>query len=624
MTDYAGYAAAVTIRAQVFNDVALVAWQAGQIQHTINQSYGQLPEQAGVNFFLQYPQAILSSDDPSHLILRLNGSGNMSRRTTPIGRPESQPVQWQADLQIPPQGAFTGPLLLISAQSNTYQLAAWQFDVLGGTPFSAPAEALFNSDGFKSALLGWLSDAVGNLEVPIPLGALGPFSTNSFTYVALKAVNGALLLGLDMDSTANNDPFSTSGNISQLGDTAGTNNVELVINPDAIGPLMPDAYQNVQAQLADYDATLDTLAISCEEGKFRIKGSAHRTGGAANFSLGAAPLMGAELPGSVVPVTQKKELTVRPRTWRALSFVPVDVSVDVDQSEWVKVLDVVLGTITLGFVAFADWAFVSGIERNITGQIETAELNPSGATPLVFRIALFTGSPLMRIGVEQFDIHSDGVYVGVSTKLEAPAAKLSGVQSIPSNYINQNIPYSLRLPFDAMEDDPSLRVRWTVIDLGSGNILLNQDDVAKNRLSFSFIPSSVGPGLTRFAVVCRAYRALGPFMTEVLNQTIRLTVGPPLGQGVFVAWNYGGGVPQIIFNDSTMLWGCLGYREVKRRSTIHRVDKPCKNANHRSRFSPTVQFFDDLPFPISEIFAQRTRLCDYCFFGGPGSTIASL
>jgi len=624
MTDYAGYAAAVTIRAQLFNDVALVAWQAGQITHTISQSYGQFPEQAGVSFFLQYPQAILSSDDPSNLILRLNGSGNMWRRTAPVGRPESQPVQWQADLQMTPQGAFTGPLLLISAQSNTYQLAAWQFDVLGGTAFSAPTEALFNSDPFKSALLGWLSDAVGNLAVPIPLGALGPFSTKSFTNVALKAVNGALLLGLDMDSNTNNNPFSTSGDISQLKDTAGTNNVEFVVNPDAIGPLMPDAYQEVQGQLQDYDATLDSLAISCEEGRFRIKGRAHRTGGAANFSLAAVPLMGAGLPGGIVPVTQKKELTVRPRTWRALSFLPADVSVDVDQSEWVKVLDVVLGTITLGFVAFVDWAFVSEIARNITGGIETADLNPSGATPLVFRIALFTGSPLMRIGVEQFDIHSDGVYVGVSTKLEAPAAKLSGVQSIPSNYINQNIPYSLRLPFDAMEDDPFLRVRWTVIDLESGNILLNQDDVAKNRLSFSFIPSSVGPGLTRFAVVCRAYRALGPFVTELLNQTIRLTVGPPLGHGVFVAWNYGGAVPRIVFNDSTMLWGCLGYREVKRRSTIHRVDKPCGNANHRSRFSPTIQFFDDLPFPISEILAQRTRLCDYCFFGGPASTIASL
>jgi hypothetical protein len=187
MTDYAGYAAAVTIRAQLFNDVALVAWQAGQIAHTISQSYGQLPEQAGVSFFLQYPQAILSSDHPSNLILRLNGSGNMSRRTAPFGRPESQPVQWQADLQMTPQGAFTGPLLLISAQSNTYQLAAWQFDVLGGTAFSAPAEALFNSDPFKSALLGWLSDAVGNLAVPIPLGGLGPFSTKSFTNVEHSA-----------------------------------------------------------------------------------------------------------------------------------------------------------------------------------------------------------------------------------------------------------------------------------------------------------------------------------------------------------------------------------------------------------------------------------------------------
>jgi hypothetical protein len=624
MTDYAGYAAAVTIRAQLLNDVALLGYKAGQIAHTISQSYGEIPGPlAGVSFFLKSPQAILSSDNPSNLILRLNGWGSMSRQPTIPGPRESQPVEWQVDLQMAPQGSFIGPLLVISAQSSTYQLAAWQFDVLGGTPFSAGAEAFFNSDPFKSALLGWFSDAIGSLSVPIPLGNLGPFSTKFFTNVALKAANGALLLGIDMD----NGTYSTSGDMSQLTDTAGTNNVEFVVNPTAIGPLMPNAYQEVQSQLDDYDATLDSLAITCEEGRFRIKGRAHRTEGAANFSLAAVPKMVAGLPGGYVPITQKNDLTVRPRTWAALSFVPADVSVDVDQSDWLDVLDVVLSVVTLGFVAFVDWAMISGIERNITGGIKTADLNPSGATPLVFRIALFTGSPLMRIGINQFDIHTDGVYVGVTTKLEAPAAKLSGVQSIPSNYINQSIPYSLRLPFDAMEDDPVLRVRWSVIDLDSGNVLLNQDDVALHRLSFSFVTSSVGPALTRFAVVCRAYRALGPFIQEVFNQTVRLTVGPPLGQGVFVAWNYEGGVPQVLFNESTMLWGSFapgGYREVKRRSTIHRVDKPCRNANHRSRFAPTVQFFDDLPFPISEILTQRTRLCDYCFFGGPASTIASL
>ena len=119
-----------------------------------------------------------------------------------------------------------------------------------------------------------------------------------------------------------NGTYSTSGDMSQLTDTAGTNNVEFIVNPTAIGPLMPNAYQEVQSQLDDYDANAQSPAITCEEGRFRIKGRAHRTGGAANFSLAAVPTMGAGLPGGYVPITQKKDLTVRPRTWAALSFVP--------------------------------------------------------------------------------------------------------------------------------------------------------------------------------------------------------------------------------------------------------------------------------------------------------------
>ena len=53
MTDYAGYAAAVTIRAQLLNDVALLGYKAGQIAHTVSQSYGEIPGPlAGVSFFL--------------------------------------------------------------------------------------------------------------------------------------------------------------------------------------------------------------------------------------------------------------------------------------------------------------------------------------------------------------------------------------------------------------------------------------------------------------------------------------------------------------------------------------------------------------------------------------------
>ena len=618
MPDYAGYATAVTIRDHVFGDAFLVAYNAGQIAHTVSQSFQQLPAARGsVSFFFQCPQAILSASDPDHAVLRFTGWGTISVQAIIPGPLETRNVQWQADVQITPSVSLAGAVALLSAKEADYVLAAWEFDVLSGGAFSVAAQAYLNGDTFKSFVLGWLGDAIGNISFPIiDFSFLGPFSGSAFTNVAVKATSGALLLGFDMD----NGVFSTSGDPTQLKDLAGSNDVEVVVNPDAIQPLMPDAYQLVQNEVSQYGATLDTLFITCEEGQFRVKGRASMSEGSANFSLAAVPLMTYGIPGAIIPLTTKKTMVIRSRTWPALSFTPADVSVDVDQSAWVTLVEVIGGVITLGFAAFVTQAFISQTEQNITGGILGANLNLKGVTPLVRRI----GTPPTRFGIEQFEIHTLGVYIGISSQLEAPAANLSGVQSIPSDYVSQSIPYAVRLPFDALQDDPFLRVRWTVIDLDSGNTLLNDDEPAMNRLSFGFVPASVGPGLTRFAVVCRVYRALGPFMTEILNQTVRLTVGPALAKGVFVAWSYEVKVPQFTFDYAADQWRFVEFRTVKRRSVFHRVDKPCQNANHRSRFSPAEVFLDDLPFPVSAILTNRTRLCDYCFFGGPASTIASL
>jgi len=618
MSDFAGYAAAITIRDHVFNDGFLSAYHAGQVSHSLSQNFGQLPgPRGGVNFFLQSPQVILSGNDHDHGIVRLTGWGTIGLQLNFPLPTESRSVQWQADLLITPQVLLLGSIALLSADKTDYHLIAWQFDVFSGTPFSVAAQAFLNADTFKNLLEGWLKDTLGDIKFPIiDFSYLGPFSGKAFTSVTVKAVNSALLLGFDMD----NGDFSTAGDPNQLGDLAGTNDVEVVVNPAAVQPLMPDANRLVQDEIDQYDATLDFLHITCEEGRFRVKGRASTTGGAANFSLAAVPHTTFGIPGAIIPLTTKKTMVIPARFWAALTFTPADTSVDVEQSDWVTVLEVIASVLTLGFAAFVDQAFISQTERNISGGIQSSDLNPDGATPMVRRF----GDPPTRFGIEQFEIHSVGVYIGISSRFEAPPAKLSGVKSIPLDFASRNIRYDVTLPFDALEGDPFLRVRWTIVNLDSGTTLLNDDAAAGGRLSLQFTPSSIGPGVTRFAVVCRVYRALGPFMTELLNQTIRLTVGPPLANGVFVKWTYQVKNPQFKFDDVANQWRTTGDRTIQRWSKIHRVDKPCKNANHRSRFTPTVEFFDDLPFPVADIAANRKRLCPYCFFGGTASTVAAL
>lgn len=620
MSDYAGYAAAVTIHTNVFDDQFLSAWHNGLISHWARGGFGQRPGAVGsIALFYQSPQVICSDSNEIQAILRLSGWGTISLRLTTPGLSETRSVEWQADLLITPTVSSLGSVVLLDADRTAYRLVNWQFDVLSGTTFSAAAQAFLNGDTFKAELLTVLQNAIGDIQVPImDFSALGPFSANSFSNFALKIVGAGILVGMDM----NNGVFETSGDSTQLKDIAGTNDIGVVVNPDAILPLMPKIRQQVQDQIPQ-GSTLNSLSIVCEEGQFRVKGNASNNVGTANFSLAAVPALSTGIPGGIFPITSKKTITIRARSWPALSFFPADISVDVDQASWLDKLDIFGSILTLGAAAMFDQLFIWQAEADISLGIQGAELNPNGASPLVQR----AGSPPTRFAIQDFEIHTVGLYMGITAKLEVPAASMSGVKSIAVNYVSQSILYAVSLPFDALEDDPFLHIRWTVVDLDSGSALVNSDDVALNRTSFQFIPSSVGPTTTRFAVACRVYRALGPLTNDLFNETLRMTVGPALPHNAYIRWTYQVKNPQFQFidTDNTVAeWHFMGQSTIQKHSKIHRLDKPCRNANHRSRFSPTEQFWETLPFPVAKINAHRESLCDYCFFGGPASTIASL
>ncbi|MDP9292409.1 MAG: hypothetical protein M3O82_08615, partial [Verrucomicrobiota bacterium] len=550
-------------------------------------------------------------------ILRINGWGTIGLRLNPFPLPsETKTIQWQADLLITPTANSIGTVVLLSAKKVDYRLINWQFDVLSGSPFSAAAEAYLTGNSFKSQLQTWLQDAIGDFLFPVvDFGYLGPFSGISFTTIDVQCVDQALTLGFNVD----NGEFATAGDRTALHDFAGANDVAVVVNPDAIKAMMPNANQMVQDQIDQYDATLERLDITCEEGRFRVSGRASMTGGAANFSLAAVPRMTYGRPGAYIPLS-KKTMVVKGRSWPALSFVPAEPQVDIDRSDWVVLVETIGGVLTLGFLLFAVEAFISEIVRNITGGIASSDLNTDGVTPLLRRF----GDPPTRFKIEQFEIHTSGIFIGISSRLEAPSANLGGIKSIPRNFTGRSVRYEVGLPFEALESDPFLHIRWTVVDLDSGSVLLNEEGAAQNRRRLEFTPAALGSQVNRFAVVCRVFRVLGPFTTELLNETIRLEVGPFLPHGAFVRWRYDVKNPQIKYDGAAEHWSYTGDQVVQRWSKFHRTDKPCKNANHRSRFTYSDEVLDDLPFPINDIGGNRYRLCDYCFFGGPASTIAKL
>ena len=605
MPDHAGYASAVAIRERVFDDALLSAWHSGHIRHSILNTFQESPAPRGsVNFFFGPPRAKFVPFNRVDGVLPIRGWGTVGLRFGLFPSPaETKTIEWRADLRITPTASSIGTVILLSAKKVDYWLINWQFDVLSGTPFSDAAAAYLRGNLFKGRLQTWLQDAIGDLLFPIvDFSFLGPFSGVSFTTIDVQCVDQALTLGFNVD----NGEYATAGDRSALQNFAGANDIAVVVNPDTIKALMPNARQMVQDQIDEYDATLERLDIACEEGHFRVSGRASMTGGAANFSLAAVPRMTYGRPGAYIPL-YKKTMVVKARSWPALSFVPVEPHVDIDRSDWVILVETIGGVATLGFLLFAVEAFISQIVRNITGGIQSADLNTAGVTPRVRRF----GNPPTRFKIEQFGIHVSGVFIGISSRLEAPRASLGGIRSIPRNFAGRRVRYEVRLPFDALESDPFLRIRWTVVDLDSGSVLLNEDGVAQSRRRLEFTPAALGSQVVRFAVVCRVFRVLGPFTTELLNETIRLEIGQSLPDGAFVRWRYHVKNPQIKYDDTAERWSYTGDRVVERWSKFHRTDKPCKSANHRSRFTYSDEVLDDLPFPINDIDGNRYRLCDY-------------
>jgi hypothetical protein len=179
-------------------------------------------------------------------------------------------------------------------------------------------------------------------------------------------------------------------------------------------------------------------------------------------------------------------------------------------------------------------------------------------------------------------------------------------------------------PLGVGADDPALRIRWTIIDPVSGNVLANQDGPAAGRNTFGFSPATVGPGLAELRITVRVYRPFGATVTDFVNDGITLSIRGPLPAGAYVRWYYDVKNPNVRFDETANAWVYTGDAVVKRHSNYHRTDKPCAMAARHSRYTYRQDLLDSLPFSVSEIALHRAELCDYCFYGGPAGVKPSL
>ncbi|HBY98469.1 MAG: hypothetical protein M5U01_18230 [Ardenticatenaceae bacterium] len=622
MADDAGFAVALAIRERLFNDALLVAYTGIGLLRTLQADLPQGPPDVSIDAFLAPPRIICKSDHTLNITLQVWGSLKVILN----GVEQTGNVVARLTLRIQPSFSVLGSNLMLGfddPNQNDVTVTEWDFTVLGGG-FSPEAESYLRSSAFRARLQAVSRSTIAGLAllllIDISFLGDGILSAVKGMVAQSRVVDGALLLGLDIDIDTVSGSIQTNGDVNRLTDFARANDIAAATNAVAVPVLLQQVESQVRDQVAENGATLERLKITAQAGRFHVEGRASNNTGTANFSFNVIPALTASRPGKSFHYLPKN-VFVKPRVWPALGFTTADVHVDVDPHTWLAVVSVIAGVIN-PIIPIAVFDMASSAAKHLNADIRSA--NTGTPVPRVQRLKPSRpGGPIVRVEIADYEITTLGTYIGITVRPQAPPGMLIGPTSIPSDLRAGPLEYSVRPPLGVQPDDPALRIRWTVID-ASGTVLLNEDDVAAGRETFTFSPAVVGPGRSQLGIGVRVYRTLGAQITDFLNDSITLQIRGPLAPGTYVRWFYDVKNPQVVFDEQDQEWAYAGESVVRRHSRWHRTDRPCSNASKRSRYRYETEVRDSLPFSVAKIALHRTELCDYCFYGGPGGLRPSL
>lgn len=368
----AGFAVALTLRQQLLQNALLIAYANNKFPRTLNTASlpgGLLPggpPDAGLNVFLGPPT--ITSNTGNTLTLALEMWGQISLTMTTVR--EVAQIDARLTITIVPAFVVSGTHLELSLTTDNVTVTQWTFTVIPPSSLSTAANAYLDSAAFIARLQTTIQDAIaiGIITLPkIDISFLGSLVTAVNMTAASRARQGAVLIGLNIQSP----DLTLIGVVDQLADFAGSNDLAAFINAQAIPLLLQDVQNEIITQVAKNGATLQgKVSIGSGAGKFLIAGKASRTGGSANFSFSAVPMLFAYEPGAYFQYL-KKPFGVKPRSWAALGFEIADVNVDIDPSSWVYVVTAVFTVLNIG-VPFFVADFINGIAAQLTFAIQSA------------------------------------------------------------------------------------------------------------------------------------------------------------------------------------------------------------------------------------------------------------
>jgi hypothetical protein len=637
MDRHADYAAAIAIRQDLLQRLVRVLYHADQIPHTIASSMGWVT----LDLFLDIPKVVCSAQNGNRLALELTAWGSLAVSLSG-GAKETRSVLVTATVLASPQLALQNASLYFSMDASKATLDAYQVTPFAGGAFSAAVQALLNSPLCKALIETVLRQKLASIQQlapPLNVSFLGDVANSSNTTLTARVLDGALAIGLDVDA----EGIKTTGNPQLLSDVTAGNDLGMWQNPVALPVFMKRIYTQVTAAVQGQGATLDDFSVTLEEGHYHLAGAASNAEGSVSFSMNAVPHL--VRPGYVVDLGEDEygepcfySVPDREELW----FEAKDVQVDVQRAWWVTFLEVLGGFLTLGLGALIVETFVDMARNNILAGIGSSSHEKVADRNQYFTFEN-TSEPLMRLRLETYQCHTEGAFTGITLRGQFRKPLLEGDHNCFIEQVLTNPPkYKLQLPFDVKLDDPQMRVRWTVRRNDTNEVLLVQEGQVTGRLSLSLgLLAQTMLQVEAFTVECRLYRALGASATDFFNDSCRLSITDTLDRShPYVRWRHWVFGP-IVRVEADKSHTVAGLKLTERRSVIHRTDYPgrCKMVARYSLGSPApprtpfghavpqplvplpdIEYLDSLPFDRAALVANRAKLCDYCFFGGPTKT----
>jgi hypothetical protein len=580
------------------------------------------------DIFLSVPVFVFDSPNGNRLALDLYGWGPMTL-TPPGGAAETHRVKLRMRVLVPLSATMSGGKLLIMLVTTAATPTNVHIDPYSNGLFSPAAIAYLQSAQFQALLTQGVQlqlMQMGQTIPPLRLDFLGAIATDPSAAVASQVLDGALGLGIDVDTPTGR----THGNPALLTDTTDDNDFGMWTHPSVIPLAFPDVRQKVDDAVKAQNGTLHTFDLHIEEGWLYIGGRASATGGAVDFSLHAVPRL--VRPGEHYEWDEEygEHFEYSTPDREELWFEPTDIVVDVDREWWVIVLDGI-GLLLAGIGYLIVESFVDMVRGNVTSGIEQNDASRAARNQEFTIVGV--SRPPMKLRIETVECHHEGMFSGITIKPQFWRATMDGPARVGvEEALVQTLKYKIGLPPDVLPDDPELKVAWTLRRTDTNGILLTQDRQAQSGLTFSF-DGTVVPYLQiqQLSIEWRVYRTLGAGVEEIFSGQQYLVVADYVDRThPFVHWNHEVDLPVVeVQSDGGHL---MTGRVIRlRHSKLHRTAIPGRchmlrrysltRLTHPDQPEYPLLYLDALPFPTTDLLAHRGELCDYCFFGGPDKDI---